>query len=165
MATVTYFFGRGLAEHIRFLLAAVGEPFTNRCLSTAEELDELRARGDLAFNQLPLTELDGLKMVQVRRHYTPPPPDGARGAANPSGAGPRSGKARAAIEALKSHDFVYLHLEAIDEVSHEQDLRKKIQASCMLSTITLPLPIADGLWTTLCVLWSVSKTVVPVPQT
>ena len=75
MATVTYFFGRGLAEHIRFLLAAVGEPFTNRCLSTAEELDELRARGDLAFNQLPLTELDGLKMVQVQRHYTLPNPN------------------------------------------------------------------------------------------
>lgn len=38
------------------------------------------------------------------------------------------GKAAAAVEALKNHDFVYLHLEAIDEVSHEQDLRKKIQA-------------------------------------
>ncbi len=38
------------------------------------------------------------------------------------------GKARAAIEALKSHDFVYLHLEAIDEVSHEQDLQKKLRA-------------------------------------
>lgn len=38
------------------------------------------------------------------------------------------GKANAAIEALKSHDFVYLHLEAIDEVSHEQNLKKKIQA-------------------------------------
>lgn len=38
------------------------------------------------------------------------------------------GKADAAIEALKSHDFVYLHLEAIDEVSHEQDLQNKIRA-------------------------------------
>jgi len=38
------------------------------------------------------------------------------------------GKADAAIEALKSHDFVYLHLEAIDEVSHEKDLQNKIRA-------------------------------------
>jgi len=38
------------------------------------------------------------------------------------------GKAVAAIDALRTHDFVYLHLEAIDEVSHEQNLRKKIQA-------------------------------------
>ena len=38
------------------------------------------------------------------------------------------GKARAAIDALKSYDFVYLHLEAIDEVSHEQDLAKKLKA-------------------------------------
>lgn len=38
------------------------------------------------------------------------------------------GKANAAIQALRAHDFVYLHLEAIDEVSHEQDLQKKIKA-------------------------------------
>lgn len=38
------------------------------------------------------------------------------------------GKAAAAIAALATHDFVYLHLEAIDEVSHEQDLQKKLKA-------------------------------------
>lgn len=38
------------------------------------------------------------------------------------------GKARAAIEALKHHDLVYVHVEAIDEVSHEMDLKLKIQA-------------------------------------
>ncbi len=38
------------------------------------------------------------------------------------------GKADAAIEALKTHDFVYLHVEAIDEVSHAQDLKAKLQA-------------------------------------
>jgi len=38
------------------------------------------------------------------------------------------GKADAAVEALKTHDFVYLHLEAIDEVSHEKDLQNKIRA-------------------------------------
>jgi 2,3-bisphosphoglycerate-independent phosphoglycerate mutase len=38
------------------------------------------------------------------------------------------GKADAAIAALQTHDFVYLHLEAIDEVSHEQNLEQKIKA-------------------------------------
>jgi 2,3-bisphosphoglycerate-independent phosphoglycerate mutase len=38
------------------------------------------------------------------------------------------GKAQAAIEALKRHDFVYVHVEAIDEVSHEQNLKLKIKA-------------------------------------
>lgn len=38
------------------------------------------------------------------------------------------GKADAAMEALSSRDFVYVHIEATDEVSHEQDLQKKIEA-------------------------------------
>ncbi len=38
------------------------------------------------------------------------------------------GKAQAAIKALKTHDFVYIHVEAIDEVSHEQNLKLKLQA-------------------------------------
>ena len=38
------------------------------------------------------------------------------------------GKAQAALEALKDHDLVYLHLEAIDECSHLGDLKLKQQA-------------------------------------
>ena len=38
------------------------------------------------------------------------------------------GKADAAIEALKDHDFVYVHIEATDEVSHLQDLKLKLKA-------------------------------------
>ncbi|MCK5851001.1 MAG: cofactor-independent phosphoglycerate mutase [Kiritimatiellae bacterium] len=38
------------------------------------------------------------------------------------------GKADAAIKAIKSHDLVYVHVEAIDEVSHEQNLKQKIQS-------------------------------------
>ena len=38
------------------------------------------------------------------------------------------GKAAAAVKAIQTHDFVYLHLEAIDEVSHEQNLALKIKA-------------------------------------
>lgn len=38
------------------------------------------------------------------------------------------GKAEAAIRALSQYDLVYLHLEAIDEVSHEGRLDEKIRA-------------------------------------
>jgi 2,3-bisphosphoglycerate-independent phosphoglycerate mutase len=38
------------------------------------------------------------------------------------------GKADAAVAALETHDFIYLHVEAMDEVSHAQDLKLKMQA-------------------------------------
>ena len=38
------------------------------------------------------------------------------------------GKAQAAIKAIEDHDFVYVHLEAIDETSHEGNLKLKMQA-------------------------------------
>ena len=37
-----------------------------------------------------------------------------------------SGKAQAAIDALKKVDFVFIHIEATDEAGHNQDLRMKI---------------------------------------
>jgi 2,3-bisphosphoglycerate-independent phosphoglycerate mutase len=37
------------------------------------------------------------------------------------------GKAQAAIEALKTHDFVYLHVEASDEAGHEGDVQLKVR--------------------------------------
>lgn len=39
-----------------------------------------------------------------------------------------AGKAEAAIKAIEDHDFVYVHLEAIDECSHEGNLQHKMQA-------------------------------------
>ncbi len=36
------------------------------------------------------------------------------------------GKASAAVAALRTHDFVFVHIEATDEASHNQDLRMKI---------------------------------------
>jgi 2,3-bisphosphoglycerate-independent phosphoglycerate mutase len=38
------------------------------------------------------------------------------------------GKAEAAIRELETHDLIYLHIEAIDEVSHAQDLDLKLKA-------------------------------------
>ncbi|MDF9828932.1 cofactor-independent phosphoglycerate mutase [Parabacteroides sp. PF5-6] len=37
------------------------------------------------------------------------------------------GKARAAIEALKTNNFVYLHIEASDEAGHEGDVKLKVK--------------------------------------
>lgn len=39
-----------------------------------------------------------------------------------------AGKAEAAVKAIEDHDFVYVHLEAIDECSHEGNLAHKMQA-------------------------------------
>ncbi len=39
-----------------------------------------------------------------------------------------AGKVAAALEALKDHDLVYLHVEAIDECSHLGDLKLKLRA-------------------------------------
>ncbi|MDA3927036.1 MAG: cofactor-independent phosphoglycerate mutase [Kiritimatiellae bacterium] len=38
------------------------------------------------------------------------------------------GKADAAVKALENYDFIYVHVEAMDEVSHAQDLKLKLQA-------------------------------------
>ena len=43
--TVTYWAGRGKAEHSRLLLAAAGVKFTNKFISKAEELEEIRKSG------------------------------------------------------------------------------------------------------------------------
>jgi len=57
----------------------------------------------------------GLDIVKV---------EGATGLANTN----YEGKAAAAIEALRSQDFVFLHLEATDEAGHDGDLDLKIRA-------------------------------------
>ncbi len=49
---------------------------------------------------------------------------GATGLANTN----YEGKAQAAIDCLKSQDFVYLHLEATDEAGHDGNLELKIKA-------------------------------------
>lgn len=56
----------------------------------------------------------GLKVIQV---------EGITGLYNTN----YEGKAQAAIEALKTDDFVYLHIEASDEAGHEGDVDLKIK--------------------------------------
>ncbi len=56
----------------------------------------------------------GLEIIKV---------DGATGDANTN----YEGKAKAAIDALKKHDFVFLHIEASDEAGHDGDLQLKLR--------------------------------------
>lgn len=58
--------------------------------------------------------LAGLKKIDV---------EGATGLADTN----YEGKAQAAIEALKDNDFVFVHVEATDEASHDRDLRLKLK--------------------------------------
>eukprot|EP00030_Apusomonadida_sp_AF-17_P004784 a512783_38.p2 GENE.a512783_38~~a512783_38.p2 ORF type:complete len:227 (+),score=96.20 a512783_38:36-683(+) len=61
---LTYFDGRGLAERIRFMLAAAGVEYTERVL-TRELFLELVNSGVLMYNQVPLLEwTDGRVFVQ-----------------------------------------------------------------------------------------------------
>jgi len=63
------------------------------------------------------------------------------------------GKAQAAIEALRDHDLVYVHVEATDEVSHAQDLEKKLMAiEDFDSRIVAPVLAAHGGDVNACVL-------------
>jgi 2,3-bisphosphoglycerate-independent phosphoglycerate mutase len=54
------------------------------------------------------------------------------------------GKAQAALDALRDHDLVYLHVEATDEASHARDLELKIRCIEYLDQ-RLVRPILEGL--------------------
>ncbi|EAX04386.1 glutathione S-transferase alpha 5 [Homo sapiens] len=57
---------RGSMESIRWLLAAAGVELEEKFLESAEDLDKLRNDGSLLFQQIPMVEIDGMKLVQTR---------------------------------------------------------------------------------------------------
>ncbi|XP_057650647.1 glutathione S-transferase alpha-3 [Chionomys nivalis] len=61
-----YFDGRGRMESIRWLLAAAGVEFEEKFLRTRDDLERLRNDGSLMFQQVPMVEIDGMKLVQCR---------------------------------------------------------------------------------------------------
>ncbi|XP_042527887.1 glutathione S-transferase A2-like isoform X2 [Dipodomys spectabilis] len=61
-----YFNGRGRMESIRWLLAAAGVEFEEKFIESPEDLDKLRNDGSLMFQQVPMVEMDGMKLVQSR---------------------------------------------------------------------------------------------------
>ncbi|XP_021512126.1 glutathione S-transferase A2-like [Meriones unguiculatus] len=61
-----YFDARGRMECIRWLLAAAGVEFEEKFINTPEDLEKLRKDGSLMFEQVPMVEIDGMKLVQTR---------------------------------------------------------------------------------------------------
>ncbi|XP_048203574.1 glutathione S-transferase A1-like isoform X3 [Perognathus longimembris pacificus] len=61
-----YFNGRGRMESTRWLLAAAGVEFEEKFIASPEDLDKLRNEGSLMFQQVPMVEMDGMKLVQTR---------------------------------------------------------------------------------------------------
>uniref|UniRef100_A0A8B9TZJ1 glutathione transferase n=1 Tax=Anas zonorhyncha TaxID=75864 RepID=A0A8B9TZJ1_9AVES len=61
-----YVNARGRMEPIRWLLAAAGVEFEEAFLETKDDLKKLQTNGDLLFQQVPMVEIDGMKMVQTR---------------------------------------------------------------------------------------------------
>lgn len=61
-----YFNGRGKMESIRWLLAVAGVQFEEVFLTEKEQFDKLLNDGALMFQQVPLVEIDGMKLVQSK---------------------------------------------------------------------------------------------------
>ncbi|XP_036173847.1 glutathione S-transferase A2-like isoform X2 [Myotis myotis] len=61
-----YMNGRLRMEPIRWLLAAAGVEFEEQFLESPEDLEKLRNDGSLMFQQVPMVEIDGMKLAQTR---------------------------------------------------------------------------------------------------
>ncbi|KAG1941581.1 glutathione S-transferase alpha-3-like [Pimephales promelas] len=61
-----YFDGRGKMESIRWLLAVAGVEFEEVFLTKREHYEKLVNEGALMFQQVPMVEIDGMKLVQSR---------------------------------------------------------------------------------------------------
>ncbi|XP_028905600.1 glutathione S-transferase-like [Ornithorhynchus anatinus] len=61
-----YFNGRGRMETIRWLLAAAGVEYEEKLFETREEFENLVKGGTLMYQQVPMVEIDGMKLVQTR---------------------------------------------------------------------------------------------------
>ncbi|XP_031733048.1 glutathione S-transferase 3-like [Anarrhichthys ocellatus] len=61
-----YFNGRGKMESIRWLLTVAEVEFDEVYLTTREQYEKLLSDGDLMFEQVPLVEIDGMKLIQSK---------------------------------------------------------------------------------------------------
>uniref|UniRef100_A0A803T1J4 glutathione transferase n=1 Tax=Anolis carolinensis TaxID=28377 RepID=A0A803T1J4_ANOCA len=61
-----YFKTRGRMETIRWLLAAAGVEFEEQYIQSKADLEKLKKDGFLLFQQVPMVEIDGMKLVQTR---------------------------------------------------------------------------------------------------
>uniref|UniRef100_UPI0037E80227 glutathione S-transferase A4-like n=1 Tax=Semicossyphus pulcher TaxID=241346 RepID=UPI0037E80227 len=61
-----YFNGRGKMESIRWLLTVAEVEFDEVHLTTRAQYEKLLSDGDLMFQQVPLVEIDGMKLIQTK---------------------------------------------------------------------------------------------------
>ncbi|NP_001091163.1 glutathione S-transferase alpha 1 L homeolog [Xenopus laevis] len=61
-----YFNGRGRMESIRWLLAAAGVEFDEQYIETREQYEQLLKDGSLMFEQVPLVQMDGMNLIQIK---------------------------------------------------------------------------------------------------
>lgn len=61
-----YVNGRGRMESIRWLLTVAEVEFDEMYLTTHEQLQKLISDGELMFQQVPMVEIDGMKLVQTK---------------------------------------------------------------------------------------------------
>ncbi|XP_070588964.1 glutathione S-transferase-like [Erythrolamprus reginae] len=61
-----YFKVRGRMETIRWMLATAGIEFEEQYIDSKEGLQKLKNDGCLLFQQVPMVEIDGMKLVQTR---------------------------------------------------------------------------------------------------
>ncbi|MBN3309507.1 GSTA3 transferase, partial [Amia calva] len=64
--TLYYFDGRGKMESIRWLLAVAGVEFQEVHFKTREQYEKMLHDGALMFQQVPMVEMDGMKLVQSK---------------------------------------------------------------------------------------------------
>ncbi|XP_068850400.1 glutathione S-transferase A1-like isoform X2 [Capricornis sumatraensis] len=57
---------RGRMECVQWLLAAAGVETEEKFIEKPEDLDKLKNDGSLMFQQVPMVEIDGMKLVQTR---------------------------------------------------------------------------------------------------
>ncbi|XP_070696843.1 glutathione S-transferase A4-like [Pempheris klunzingeri] len=61
-----YFNGRGKMESIRWLLAVAEVEFDEMHMTTREQYEKLLSDGALMFQQVPMVEIDGMKLIQSK---------------------------------------------------------------------------------------------------
>ncbi|MDE6696417.1 MAG: cofactor-independent phosphoglycerate mutase [Muribaculaceae bacterium] len=87
-----------------------------------------------------ITAVDLIRGIGIYAGLSPIDVEGATGLANTN----YEGKAKAALDALKDNDFVFLHIEASDEAGHDGDLNLKLQTIEFLDH-RIVAPIIDEL--------------------
>ena len=90
-----------------------------------------------------ITAVDLIRGIGCYAGLRPISVEGATGLANTN----YEGKCRAALEALRNDDFVFLHIEAADEAGHDGDLDLKLKAIEYLdSRVVAPILDAVSDW-------------------